>query len=422
MAKHIQKFSTAVLANLANSAKSGNTEKRLLVSLAATRKNRHNAGHNKSFRRGYEESATKSGHLQSTLNKYMNIPQPEDMVQVMYVWIDGSGQGLRCKTKTVKKEPERPEDCPEWNFDGSSTGQAEGRDSDVYLIPAALYADPFRQGPNKVLLCETRDKNMQPHVTNKRFSANQVMEKVKDTNPLFAFEQEYTLLDVDQHPLGWPKQGYPAPQGPYYCSVGADRSHGRVIEEAHYRACLYAGINISGTNAEVMPGQWEYQVGPVEGIGMGDQLWMSRFFLHRVAEDFGVVATLDPKPMPGDWNGAGAHVNYNTKAMWEKEGGLKAIEEAIEKLAKRHDLHIRMYDPNQGADNARRLTGLHETAHISEFSSGVADRGASIRIPRNVAARGWGYLEDRRPSSNCDPYVVTEYLVRTTVLNETGNE
>lgn len=146
------------------------------------------------------------------------------------------------------------------------------------------------------------------------------MESAKDAAPWFGIEQEYTLLDMDGRPFGWPKCGFPGPQGPYYCGVGASKVYGRDIVEAHYRACLYAGINIAGTNAEVMPSQWEFQVGPTEGISAGDELWVARYLLHRVAEEFGVVVTLDPKPMEGDWNGAGAHTNFSTKAMREENG------------------------------------------------------------------------------------------------------
>jgi len=330
------------------------------------------------------------------------------------VWVDGSGENLRAKTKTMDFVPKKAEECPVWNFDGSSTAQAEGSNSDVYLHPVRLFADPFRRGHNKLLLCETYKYNKEPTDTNHRHTCAKVMEKAKATKPWFGIEQEYTLLDTDGHPFGWPKNGFPGPQGPYYCGVGADKVYGRDIVEAHYRCCLYAGITISGTNAEVMPAQWEYQVGPCEGIIMGDHLWMSRFLLHRVAEDFGVVASFDPKPIPGDWNGAGAHCNYSTKAMREK-GGIKAIEAAIAKLSKEHDRHIKAYDPKQGQDNARRLTGRHETSSIHDFSAGVANRGASIRIPRQVGEDGNGYLEDRRPSSNCDPYSVTEVIVRTTI-------
>ena len=245
------------------------------------------------------------------------------------------------------------------------------------------------------------------------------MSAATEQHPWFGIEQEYSLLDIDGWPFGWPKpHGYPRPQGPYYCSVGADRSYGRDIVDAHYKACLYSGVKICGTNAEVMPSQWEFQVGPLEGIEAGDHLWMARFILHRVAEEFGVVVTFDPKPITGNWNGAGCHTNFSTVKMREPNG-LTEIEDAIEKLGKRHKTHIVNYDPKGGLDNKRRLTGHHETSSIEDFSAGIANRGCSIRIPRSVGESKCGYLEDRRPASNMDPYVVTDMIVRTVCLNET---
>jgi len=111
--------------------------------------------------------------------------------------------------------------------------------------------------------------------------------------------------------------------------------------------------------------------------------------------------SINPKPIPGDWNGA--HTNVSTKQIRDKKNGLKTIEEAIQKLSKTHRRHIETYDLKKGKDNEKRLTGRHETSSINSFSVGVAHRGASIRIPRSVADDGYGYFEDRRPSSNCDP-------------------
>ncbi|XP_051959875.1 glutamine synthetase-like isoform X2 [Xyrauchen texanus] len=357
----------------------------------------------------------------SVLNKalrqqYLSLPQG-DFCQVTYIWIDGSGEGLRSKTRTMDTEPKSIVDLPEWNFDGSSTGQAVGSNSDMLLIPVSIFRDPFLLDPNKLVLCEVLKHTREAAESNHRNNCNKVMEKVKEVHPWFGMEQEYTLFGVDGHPFGWPRLGYPKPQGPYYCSVGADRAFGRDIVECHYKACLYAGIKICGTNAEVMPSQWEFQVGPCEGIELGDHLWMARFVLNRVCEDFGVVATLDPKPMKGDWNGAGCHVNVSTVHTRE-EGGIGHIEKAIEKLRKRHAEHIRVYDPQNGEDNKRRLTGLHETQSIHEFSAGVANRGASIRIPRQVAQDKCGYFEDRRPAANCDPYAVTCAIAHTCMLEE----
>ncbi|KAJ8670656.1 hypothetical protein QAD02_001915 [Eretmocerus hayati] len=351
------------------------------------------------------------------LNRYYALPHPENKIQAKYIWIDGTGEGLRSKSRTVDFMPKKPTDLPRWQYDGSSTYQAEGGNSDIYLLPQAIYKDPFRGGHNILVLCDTYLSDMTPTKSNKRFSANQAIESAKSEEPWFGIEQEYTFLDFDGRPLGWPKNGFPGPQGPYYCGVGANRVIGRDIVEAHYRACLYAGINISGTNAEVMPSQWEYQVGPTPGIAASDELWVSRFILHRVAEEFGVIVSLDPKPQEGHWNGAGAHCNFSTKAM-RAENGIEVIKKAIEKLSKRHEKHIRAYDPREGKDNERRLTGTCETSSIHDFSSGVANRNVSIRIPRGVAEANKGYLEDRRPSSNCDPYSVTDALIRTCVLNE----
>jgi len=254
-------------------------------------------------------------------------------------------------------------------------------------------------------LCETLNaKTMKPIETNMRF----------DAEPWFGIEQEYTLMNSDgRTPLGWPNNGFPAPQGPYYCGVGTNHAHGRHIAESHYRACLFAGITISGINAEVMPGQWEFQIGPCVGIDSGDQMWLSRYILNRVAEDFNVVVSYDPKPVKGDWNGAGAHTNYSTKSTREK-GGFKNIIEMIEKMGKVHKEHMAAY----GKHNEQRLTGKHETCNFNQFKYGVAHRGASVRIPRQCEIDQCGYFEDRRPAANCDPYLVTSMIANTTILNE----
>lgn len=348
-------------------------------------------------------------------NKFMSLPQPQNKILAEYVWVGGGGE-LRSKTKTIDAtEVKSLDELPIWNFDGSSTGQAPGKDSEVYIRPVKMVPDPFRPGGNNILvLSETSlpDEKLTPIPTNTRRKAAAIFEKVKDEHWWFGIEQEYTMFNADgRTPLGWPVGGYPGPQGPYYCSAGAENAFGRRIVESHYRACLYAGIQIAGVNAEVMPGQWEYQVGPCEGIDAGDQLLLSRYIMQRVAEQFGVIVSFHPKPIKGDWNGAGCHTNTSTKKMRE-DGGYEEIKKAMEKLKLRHAEHIAVY----GADNDQRLTGAHETAHISQFSYGVANRGASIRIPRTTHAAGKGYFEDRRPASNMDPYTVTSMIAETISL------
>merc|ERR1711934_31997 len=333
------------------------------------------------------------------------------LIQAEYVWIGGNRTDVRSKSRTLNFIPKSPAELPEWNYDGSSTNQAPGDDSEVILKPCRIYKDPFRGGDNILVLCATYTPQGEPLPTNHRHHCNEVMEKHQAEHPWFGIEQEYTILTLKGWPLGWPDNGFPAPQGPYYCAAGGANVFGRGIVEDHYRACLYAGVKISGVNGEVMPGQFEFQVGPCEGIQMGDDLWIARYLLDRISELHACQISLDPKPVPGDWNGAGRHCNYSTEKM-RLEGGYQVILSAIKKLEAKHEEHIQVY----GEGNERRLTGAHETASIDKFSYGVANRGASIRIPRQTEKDGKGYLEDRRPASNIDPYVVTAKIVDTTCL------
>ena len=331
-------------------------------------------------------------------------------VRLEYIWMDGHAttQKLRSKTKILEGPIKTIKDLPDWGFDGSSTNQAEGNNSDCLLKPVYKVPDPIRGGDDLLVMCEVMNADGTVHSTNTRAPLRVLSEKYKDEKAWFGIEQEYTLFE-GRNPLGWPEGGYPAPQGPFYCGVGADEVYGRDIVEEHMQLCIDAGLQISGINAEVMPGQWEYQIGPLSPLDSGDQMWLSRWLLYRIAEDYGVSATLHPKPVKGDWNGAGAHTNFSTESM-RSAGGIKVIEDACEKLSKKHDKHIEVY----GAHNEERLTGLHETCSIKEFRYGVSDRGASIRIPMQTANDGFGYLEDRRPSANMDPYKVCAILIETT--------
>lgn len=335
----------------------------------------------------------------------MNLTYNKNAFQALYIWLGGDNE-LRCKTRTLYSM----NNIPEWNYDGSSTNQASGNNSEVKLLPVSIFKDPFRKGKNILVWCETRDvKDNSPIPTNTRYQCNQNMEKVKCEKPWFGLEQEYTLYKDEKTLLGW-DNNKPIKQGQYYCSVGYKNAIGRKIVETHYTACLYSGIKIAGSNAEVMPGQWEYQIGPCVGIEAGDHLWVSRYILHRVCEDFEVIASFDPKPLK-EWNGAGCHVNYSTYKMRNK-GGHKEIKSAIEKLSEKHKEHINVY-----GNNKERLTGEYETSSIEKFTSGVADRGASIRIPYSTVNNKCGYFEDRRPASDCDPYLVTGVIVKTTLLD-----
>lgn len=322
-----------------------------------------------------------------------------------YIWLDGytPEANLRSKTKVIDAAGFQGEvdQCPMWSYDGSSTQQAEGRSSDCLLKPVRVAPDPQRAN-GYLVLCEVLNPDHTPHATNARatFDDNEEF--------WFGFEQEYTFVQ-NGRPLGFPKQGYPNPQGMYYCSVGAANVAGRDIVEEHMEVCLEAGIGITGVNAEVLLGQWEFQVMGKGAKRAADDLWLCRYLLHRITEEHDVEIEFHPKPVKGDWNGSGLHTNFSNAAMRDQGGEayFKSVCEAFGKYTKEH---IAVY----GSCNDERLTGLHETQHIDSFSYGVSDRGASIRIPVSVPESGWkGYLEDRRPASNADPYKIVKRIIET---------
>ncbi len=326
-------------------------------------------------------------------------------IKFEYIWLDGykPEPNLRSKTKILNLESYAGEldKIPTWAFDGSSTQQAEGHSSDCLLKPVNVYPDMGRIDAYLVM-CEVLNPDGTPHETNTR-------SKVQDDEDYwFGFEQEYTFV-LEGRPLGFPKNGYPAPQGLYYCAVGDGRVTGRDLVEEHLDTCLHAGLSITGINAEVMLGQWEFQCFGKGAKQAGDDLWIARYLLFRISEKYGIHIEFSPKPMKGDWNGSGLHTNFSNSATRDKggEGLFKAICEA---MGKKHKEHIEVY----GSDNHQRLTGLHETQSIEKFSYGVSDRGSSIRIPIGAVENGWkGYLEDRRPASNADPYQIAERIIAT---------
>ncbi len=324
-------------------------------------------------------------------------------VRAEYIWIDGTipTPKLRSKTKIL----EDGEEPPVWAFDGSSTNQAAGETSDCVLRPVFQCHDPIRGGNSILVMNEVLFPDMSPHPTNTRAACEEAAGKYASHEMIFGIEQEYTFFKGSR-PLGFPDAGYPAPQGGYYCGVGADEVFGRDVVEKHLDICLEAALDVSGINGEVMPGQWEFQIGPLPALEVSDQLWVGRWLLYRVAEDYGINATLYPKPARGDWNGAGAHTNFSTKEM---RNSYQACIDAAEALRNRHDLHI----ANYGAGIEERLTGRHETCSYREFRYGVSDRGASVRIPWQVERDQKGYIEDRRPNANMDPYVVTRLILET---------
>ena len=294
-------------------------------------------------------------------------------------------------------------DCPMWSFDGSSTLQAEGGSSDCLLKPVAIYPDPARTN-GYLVMTEVLNADGTPHVSNGRSTIDD-----DDSDFWFGFEQEYFLWDPETKlPLGFPRDQ--TPQGQFYCSVGASNAFGREMVEKHIDLCIDAGINIEGVNAEVAAGQWEFQCFAKGAKQAGDEMWVARYLLERLGEEYGLAINWHPKPLGAtDWNGSGMHANFSNE-MLRTCGSKETYEQICEAFRPTVEEHIAVY----GADNDKRLTGEHETAAITDFSYGVSDRGASIRIPLMTVEKNWkGWLEDRRPASNGDPYKIAAVIIKT---------
>jgi glutamine synthetase len=323
-----------------------------------------------------------------------------------YLWLDGKTPipELRGKT-TIKEFASTPTlaDLPLWGFDGSSTMQAEGHSSDCVLKPVALYPDAAREN-GFLVMSEVMLPDGKPHPSNMRATAPDVPDF------WFGFEQEYFLYK-DGKPLGFPKDGYPGPQGPYYCGVGYKYmgSIARQIVEEHLDLCLAAGINHEGINAEVAKGQWEFQIFGKGSHKAADDMWVARYIMMRLCEEYEVDVVWHCKPIRGDWNGSGMHTNFSFGHLRDV-GGKEYFEKLMAAFNETRADHIAVYGP----DNHLRLTGLHETAPITEFRYGLSDRGASVRMPVNFIRDGYkGYLEDRRPNSEADPYQIVAQIIKT---------
>ena len=322
-----------------------------------------------------------------------------------YIWLDGykPTANLRSKTKILDDFSGKLEDVPMWGFDGSSTRQAETGSSDCLLKPVAIYPDPDRNN-GFLVMTEVLNADGTPHESNGRATIDD-----DDSDFWFGFEQEYFLWDTETNlPIGFPKDQ--TPQGQFYCSAGAKNSFGREMVEEHLDMCLEAGINVEGINGEVAAGQWEFQTFAKGAKLAGDEMWIARYLLERIGERYGLAVEYHPKPLGDtDWNGSGMHANFSNTTL-RTCGSKETYEKICEAFRGVVKEHIDVY----GADNDKRLTGAHETQSINEFSYGVSDRGASIRIPIMTVEKGWkGWLEDRRPASNGDPYKIAGRIIKT---------
>ncbi|QEN88044.1 glutamine synthetase [Labrys sp. KNU-23] len=325
-----------------------------------------------------------------------------------YIWLDGYRPTANLRGKTMVRDFDAfptLEQLPLWGFDGSSTKQAEGSNSDCVLKPVRVVPDPERLN-GAVVLCEVMmPDGVTPHASNTRATI------LDDEGAWFGFEQEYFFYK-DGRPLGFPEHGFPAPQGPYYTGVGYKNvgNIAREIVEKHLDICLAAGINHEGINAEVAKGQWEFQIFGKGSRAAADEMWIARYFLLRLTETYSIDIEWHCKPLGDtDWNGSGMHCNFSTTHLREV-GGKAYFEALMAAFAANKEAHIAVYGP----DNHLRLTGKHETASIDTFSWGVADRGASIRVPHSFVRNDYkGYLEDRRPNSQADPYEIASQVLKT---------
>ena len=364
----------------------------------------------------------------SESNDIKNMLSPDiPFIKFEYVWLDGSSsKKLRSKVKFIdlkdlnaKSPEEMLSKLPELSFDGSSTGQSKTDSSDCILKP--IKAIPYRidRTPSFIILCEVMNPDGTPHKTNTRSKMRETLEKVAGNGMIFGIEQEFVLTDpFTGKPLGWDKYNSdtPPPQGDYYCGVGSDVTVGRDIVESFLIASAGAGIPLDGINAEVMLSQWEYQTKPKDALVASDELWITRFILQKVAERMKVGISYDPKLIDGDWNGSGGHINFSSEHM-RKNADIDYMNLLCSSMSTYHDKAIEVY----GVGNDRRLTGKNETSFVNNFSWGELDRTASIRIPsETVKNNGKGYLEDRRPSANFDPYEAFNYLLK--VYNNINEE
>ena len=359
-----------------------------------------------------------------------------DNTCVEYVWLDHDNK-FRSKTKVMQNHNPKEKGLPMWNYDGSSTKQANGTDSEVFIRPVKLCYDPFRQGgPNFIVLCDTwlvdteasQKKNELVYIShpdNTRARAEYIFsnELVEKEDPWYGIEQEFFFTTNDgqafEAPIGmttvdgkeWVSTSG-KPQGDFYCGNGPNNIKQRDVAEYILNCLNYAGqIKCTGYNWEVAPGQCEFQIFS-SGIDAADSLLLFRYIAIRAAEEKGVSINFHPKPMSGDWNGSGCHTNFSTDSMRKPKSYDSAIKPALKSLKNNHSYHIENY----GSDNKERLTGEHETASWDTFTAGVGNRGASIRVPTQTYYDKSGYIEDRRPSSNMDPYIVTSLLANTVIL------
>lgn len=328
------------------------------------------------------------------------------IIKATYLWCGINGD-LHTKIKIIKNISKRgiynPHKYPKWDYDGSSCGQATVINSEVKIIPKVVKKDPFLNKTKNnsyigvIILCESIDKNNKPVSGNYRTQADKIFKKYKSYYPWFGFELEFFLMKQDSlENINYHNR--------YYCSIGYQKAFYRdFMEEVVEKSCLI-GIDVKGYNFEVAPKQAEIQVFGC-GIKASDDYIFLKYIMALCSEKYNIYINYHPKPYLYR-NGSGCHINFST-IYTRENGGYDIIDKYTNNLKKCHDETINNY---YGKDNDKRLTGSNETCSFKNFKKGVGDRTASIRIPQKTYIEQKGYLEDRRPASNIDPYLASLWL------------
>ncbi|GAX81512.1 hypothetical protein CEUSTIGMA_g8940.t1 [Chlamydomonas eustigma] len=350
----------------------------------------------------------------------------ENKILVEYVWLGSSGSDLRSKSRVFDTRPSSVDDVPMIAVDGGSYDQhPEGQE--VFLKPRKLFRDPFRAGDHLLVLCDSfktnvnsslRNQNssctLEPSNSNSRAPCEETLNQASAHLPIFAAEQEYCILASSTVPSStpaWPYAHLPDPCKPYMSVPGLSEANklktyasGRHLAERHLQACLHAGIKITETSQRTSPAArlWSYKLGPLLGVDLADQLWMSRFILLRLSEEEGLSVSFDPTAVGGA--GARCNMKYSTSETRNPGGGLSCIQLHLELLESAHLLHLLAY--SKGCVSSRSLG----------FEVGVGgSKEPTLVVPSKTLILKAGHYVDQRPPSNVDPYLAIMVLVSTTL-------
>ena len=340
------------------------------------------------------------------------------LINSEYIWLD-SENNIRSKTKILnidielKNNDKKPSELeiiqslmnvslyPNWNCNGKHLGDEV---SEIIIHPVFVSLDPFKKAPNVLILCDTYNLDGNPTKYNNRYSVNKLFNKHENLKCLFGFEQEFHIMKLGDNFTLLPNKtmikGEPVKATKYYCSNGSMNAFGRNLVNRAVTLALEAGLSCGGYNSACGPAQWEIQIGPVQyGVCAADHLILLRFILSRLSENLDIHISLLPKPSEDIDSISYCHTNFSTESMRDSNG-YTHIQNSIEKLKQTHSRDLEIY-------------GKTDIEIHNNFTTDVTNRNVSVRIPTESKKNNKGYFEDRRPLSNCDPYLVCEALLNS---------